>query len=333
MKTNNINLLLKDIKKLERESHIWIDDVINKVTQEVCELLEADLNNDELEKHNEACDVLVNIYSVAEELWLDLDFDRDNSLENPKTALELAILLWNWNSKIQWLRSRYSRDDVTIEDTQNITVEFINEILNYTKPNFSIEEVFEKNISKFSSRVLDYKKNINIKDFIDDYKDFPKGWINFKDISPILNSLEALRYVIMELVEKSSDSEVIVWLDSRWFLFWTIVAEVLQKPFVMLRKKWKLPWKTVTKDYWLEYWSDIIELQENSISKWQKVSIIDDLLATGWTAKAAAELVEELWWIVNNISFVISLDEDWLKKSEQRKQLEQYNCNSIVSYA
>lgn len=100
----------------------------------------------------------------------------------------------------------------------------------------------------------------------------------------------------------------------------------------MIRKKWKLPWKTLSQDYWLEYWSDVIELQEGSILKWQKVSIIDDLLATGWTAKAAINLIEKSWWEVNNVSFVISLDQPELSNLESRKDLEKYNINSVVNY-
>jgi adenine phosphoribosyltransferase len=141
-----------------------------------------------------------------------------------------------------------------------------------------------------------------------------------------------LRYVCMELANKCKDSDVIVWLDSRGFLFGTMVAEYLWKPFVMIRKKWKLPWKVLSQDYWLEYGRDIVELQEWSVKKGQKVSLIDDLLATGWTIKAGIDLIEKSWWEVNNVSFVISLDDSWLAGLDSRKKLEEYNCNSIVSY-
>ena len=136
----------------------------------------------------------------------------------------------------------------------------------------------------------------------------------------------------MELANKCSDSDVIVWLDSRGFLLGTMVAEYLWKPFVMVRKKWKLPWTVLSQGYWLEYWKDVVELQEWSIRKWEKVSVIDDLLATGLTIQAAIDLVERSWWEVNNVSFVISLDEPWLADLDSRKKLEEYNCNSIVSY-
>ena len=136
----------------------------------------------------------------------------------------------------------------------------------------------------------------------------------------------------MELANKCRDSDVIVWLDSRGFLFGTMVAEYLGKPFVMVRKKWKLPWKVFSQDYWLEYGKDVVELQEWSIRKGEKVSLIDDLLATGWTIKAGIDLVEKSWWEVNNVSFVISLDDSGLSRLDSRKELDKYNWNSIVSY-
>ena len=111
-----------------------------------------------------------------------------------------------------------------------------------------------------------------------------------------------------------------------------MVAEYLWKPFVMVRKKGKLPWNTVEQDYWLEYWNDVVELQNDSFEKWQKVSIIDDLLATGGTAKAAIDLIEKLWWKVDNVSFVVSLDDEELAGLDSRKELEGYNLNSVVSY-
>lgn len=323
---------MQDYANLEKSAHVWIDDVINKVTQEVAELIEACILWDTSEMYKEAWDVLVNIFSVAEKLWLNTDFEDERVWENTKSPLDLTILHWKWNSKIQWLRGRYSREDISISEAQNMTWELVKEVLNYSNPDLNIEAIIENNVEKFRSRTDAYKSDINIKDYITSYQDFPKSWIDFKDISPILKSPEAFRFVCMELAEKCSDSDVIVWLDSRGFLFWTMVAEYLWKPFVMVRKKWKLPWKTISQNYWLEYWSDVIELQEWSIEKWQKVSVIDDLLATGWTAKAAICLVEKVWWEVNNVSFVISLDEPGLSNLESRKQLDAYNINSVVSY-
>lgn len=328
----NIDSLMQEYTGLEKKAHVWIDDIINKVTQEVAELIEASVLWDKSEMYKEAWDVLVNVYSVAEKLWLGLEFEDKRNWYNSNSVIDLTILHWKWNSKIQWLRSRYSREDISLCEAQNITGELVKEVLKYSNPDLDITQIIEKNIEKFRSRKNAYKMDLDIKDYISSVQNFPKNGIDFKDISPILKSPVAFRYVCMELANKCVDSDVIVGLDSRWFLFGTWVAEYLWKPFVMVRKKWKLPGKTIAQSYWLEYWFDVIELQEWAISEWQKVSVIDDLLATGWTAKAAIDLIEKSWWEVNNVSFVISLDEPELSNMESRKQLETYNINSVVSY-
>jgi adenine phosphoribosyltransferase len=135
------------------------------------------------------------------------------------------------------------------------------------------------------------------------------------------------------MARKCTDSDVIGGLDARGFIFWSLVAKELWKPFVMLRKKWKLPWITKWVSYWLEYWKDNLEIQEWSIKEWQKVSLVDDLLATGWTIKAAIDLVKSLGWVINNLSFVISLDEKELTNLESRKKLDWYKIDTLVSYS
>lgn len=330
----NLNPLLREYKKLEMLAHVWVDEIMHKVTQEVWELIEAHLSWDNDNTYWEASDVIVNILSVAEELWLEIwDFDRTNQKAENTELNTLSVLHWKWNQKVQWLRNRYSRENIWVDEATSVTKELVKEVLNYADPEIDLNQIVEKNTKKFRSRVWEYKPDIDIKDYIANYPGFPKKWINFKDISPILKSPEAFRYVCMELARFCSDSDVIVWLDSRWFLFWTWIAEYLWKPFVMVRKAWKLPWETTSQDYWLEYWNDVIQIQNWSIEAWQKVSIIDDLLATWWTAKAAIDLVEKLGWTVDNVSFVISLDEDWLNSLDSRKQLWNYKLNSVVSYS
>ena len=329
---NNITTLVKQYKELETISHIWIDDVINKVTQEVAELIEAFNNWDQDEMYKEASDVLVNILSVSNNLWINTE-ENLSHMQLTEDPMRLVQLNWKWNQKVQWLRARYSRENVTIEDVSIITSELIKEVMNYSDPESSMVEMIQNNIEKFTSRLDQYIPKINIEDYIWEYENFPKQWIDFKDISPILKSPEAFRYVCMEMAKESSKSDVIVWLDSRWFLFWTMVAQALWKPFVMVRKAWKLPWEVISKDYGLEYWNDIVEIQNWVIEKGQKVSIIDDLLATWWTAKAAIDLVEKVWWEVNNMSFVISLDDKWLAQLDSRKQLDPYKLNAVVSYS
>jgi len=149
---------------------------------------------------------------------------------------------------------------------------------------------------------------MNLKNYIAEIQDFPKKWIIFKDISPLLQNPKALLYVIEQLSENIKNADKIVWLDARWFIFGSLVAYKLQKPFIMLRKKWKLPWECESISYDLEYGSNSFEIQKNAIKKWEKIAIVDDLLATWWSAKAACDLVEKLWAQVDSLNFVIELD-------------------------
>ena len=177
-----------------------------------------------------------------------------------------------------------------------------------------------------------YKPNIDIRNYIANYPDFPKPGIQFKDISPILTSPEAFLYVCHEMAESCRGADKIVALDARGFIFAPTIAQILGIPWVMLRKAGKLPGKTSKYSYDLEYGSATIELQEGALKAGEKVSIVDDLLATGGTALAAVKLVEMQGAEVLNCSFVIALDEVFLKGFATRKELEKYNCSAVVSY-
>ena len=329
MKTR-LNEQMSEYKSIETYSHVTFDDVLNKVTQEVGELIEAseDWNNEEMYK--EAWDVIINILSVCEELGIDINTESEKTKIN---STKLSILTWKWNSKIQWLRNRYSREDVKIEDVQEITSDLVKTVLNYSDPSMDLGQIIKRNTNKFESRKDLYKPQIDLWDYIESFEGFPKPWISFKDIWPILKSKEALDFAVKEMAMKCSDSDVIGWLDARGFIFGSLVAKELGKPFVMLRKKWKLPGKTKWVSYWLEYWKDNLEIQEWSIEEGQKVSLVDDLLATGWTIKAAIDLVESLGWTINNLSFVISLDDKELTSLESRKKLDWYKIDTLVSYS
>jgi len=149
---------------------------------------------------------------------------------------------------------------------------------------------------------------MNLKDYILEVKDFPKKWISFKDISLILQKPEVLSFVIDKLSENIKNVDKIIGLDARWFIFGSLVAYKMKKPFIMLRKKWKLPWECESISYDLEYGKNVFEIQKSAIKKGDKVAIIDDLLATWWSAKAACDLVEKLWWYVDSLHFVIELE-------------------------
>jgi adenine phosphoribosyltransferase len=133
---------------------------------------------------------------------------------------------------------------------------------------------------KFRSRVTEYLPDIRLEDHIASYPDFPKPGILFRDISPLLAYPEALRYASFEMAKAAKDADVIAGLDARGFIFATRVAEILDKPFVMVRKKGKLPGETVGTDYSLEYGNNSIEIQKDAIKPGAKVALIDDLLAT-----------------------------------------------------
>ncbi len=169
---------------------------------------------------------------------------------------------------------------------------------------------------------------MDLKKYISEVIDFPKIWINFKDINPILENFEALKFVINSFeMQNAWKINKIVWLDARWFIFGSILAYKMKVPFVMLRKKWKLPWECEEISYDLEYGSNTFEIQKNAINSWDKIVIVDDLLATGWSAKAAIDLVEKLGWIIESLNFVIELEFlNWKEKFWDKKVV------SLVKY-
>lgn len=168
---------------------------------------------------------------------------------------------------------------------------------------------------------------MNYREYIREIENFPIDWINFKDITTLLQKPEVFSWVIDDLAKKISDADVILWLDARWFIFAWALSYKLKKPFIMVRKTGKLPYKTIWVDYNLEYWKSSFQIHIDSIEKWQKVAIVDDLLATWWTAKAACLLVEKLWWKIDSINFLINLTFlDW------SKVLDWYKINSLIEY-
>lgn len=160
-------------------------------------------------------------------------------------------------------------------------------------------------------------------------KDFPEKGIIFRDITTLLKDAEGMKYAIDQMQEKleSLDFDIVIGPESRGFIFGMPIAYNLGKGFVPVRKKGKLPAKVVSKEYALEYGSAIVEIHEDALEKGQKVVIIDDLLATGGTAKAVTELVEEMGAEVVALDFLVELDE-----LEGRKQLPGYRINSIIHY-
>jgi adenine phosphoribosyltransferase len=149
----------------------------------------------------------------------------------------------------------------------------------------------------------------DIKRTIRTVPDFPKSGIMFKDITPIFYNQELCTKIVDGFIEKMEIiPDAIVGIESRGFLFGQMMANKLNKPFVLIRKAGKLPYKKISYEYELEYGKSKIEMHEDALQKGWNVLIHDDLLATGGTAEAAAHLVNMVGAKVCGYNFVIGLD-------------------------
>ena len=150
---------------------------------------------------------------------------------------------------------------------------------------------------------------MDLKEYIRSIPDYPKKGILFRDITTLIKNEKAFRGCIDQIVERSKKFKLdkIAAVESRGFVFASAVSYILSKPFIMLRKKNKLPAETHSVDFELEYGRATIEVHKDSIKKDEKVLIIDDLIATGGTAEAAAKLIEVSNGKVAGFIFVINL--------------------------
>ena len=150
---------------------------------------------------------------------------------------------------------------------------------------------------------------MNLKDYIRSIQDYPKKGILFRDITTLIKNEKAFTETINQIIEKSKKFKFdkIAAIESRGFVFASAVSYLLKKPFIMLRKKNKLPAETHSVDFELEYGTATIEVHKDSINKNDSVLVIDDLIATGGTAEAAAKLVEISGGKVAAFIFVINL--------------------------
>ena len=150
---------------------------------------------------------------------------------------------------------------------------------------------------------------MNLKDYIRSIPDYPKKGILFRDITTLIKNENAFKQTIDEIIERSKKFKIdkIAAIESRGFVFASAVSYLLQKPFIMLRKKNKLPADTHSVDFELEYGTATIEVHKDSINKNDSVLIIDDLIATGGTAEAAAKLIELSDGKIAGFIFVINL--------------------------
>jgi adenine phosphoribosyltransferase len=150
---------------------------------------------------------------------------------------------------------------------------------------------------------------MNLKDFIRSIPDYPKKGILFRDITTLIKDERAFSETINQIVERSKKIEFdkIAAVESRGFVFASAISYIVKKPFIMLRKKNKLPAEVHSIDFELEYGTATIEVHKDSINKNDKVLIIDDLIATGGTAEAAAKLVSISGGEIAGFIFVINL--------------------------
>ena len=150
---------------------------------------------------------------------------------------------------------------------------------------------------------------MNLKEYIRSIPDYPKKGILFRDITTLIKDEKAFAETIDQIIEKSKSYNFnkIAAIESRGFVFASAISYILKKPFIMLRKKNKLPAEVHSIDFELEYGTATIEVHKDSINKDDKVLIIDDLIATGGTAEAAVRLVEISEGTVSGFILVINL--------------------------
>ena len=172
---------------------------------------------------------------------------------------------------------------------------------------------------------------MDLKDYIRSIPDYPKKGILFRDITTLIKDNKAFNYTINKIVELTKDLKFdkVVAVESRGFIFASPLAYKLSKSLIMIRKKNKLPAETYSEDFELEYGKATVEIHKDSIQKNESVIIVDDLIATGGTAKAAAKLVERSGGKVESFIFVINLfdlgGKDLLKK-------EKYKTISLIDF-
>jgi adenine phosphoribosyltransferase len=170
---------------------------------------------------------------------------------------------------------------------------------------------------------------MDLKQFIRDIPDFPQPGILFRDITPLLQDPEAFRFVLDRFVDEYHDSgiDAVVAIESRGFLFGAPLAQTLGISLVPVRKAGKLPAKHISVEYSLEYGKSQLDIHEDALKRGQKALIVDDLLATGGTANAAAKLVELLGAKIHAMAFVVEL-----AFLNGRERLRDYEVLSLITY-
>ncbi|MFI2743130.1 adenine phosphoribosyltransferase [Zhouia sp. PK063] len=170
---------------------------------------------------------------------------------------------------------------------------------------------------------------MNIANYIREIKDFPKPGIIFKDITPLLNDADAAAFTTQSLLNISGHLQIdrVVGIESRGFFFAMLLAQELKAGFVPVRKPGKLPAETISKTYALEYGQDTLEIHKDAIKSGDKVLVHDDVLATGGTAKAVCDLIEQLGGEVVQCNFIMEIE-----ALQGREKLKDYNVRCLLHY-
>ena len=168
-----------------------------------------------------------------------------------------------------------------------------------------------------------------MEDYVRSIPDFPEPGIIFRDVTSVLQDADGLHMAIDKMQELLADTDfdVLAGAESRGFIFGMPIAYNLHKPFVLVRKKGKLPCETVEKEYDLEYGKATIEMHKDAIKPGQKVVLVDDLIATGGTMEASCKLVEQLGGEVVKILFLMEL-----AGLKGREKLAKYDVASVITY-
>lgn len=169
----------------------------------------------------------------------------------------------------------------------------------------------------------------NLEDYVRSIPDFPEPGIIFRDVTSVLQDKDGLKLAInqMQALLKDTEFDTIVGPESRGFIFGVPIAYNLNKAFVPIRKKGKLPCETISMDYDLEYGKATIEIHKDAIQPGQKVVIVDDLIATGGTIEAITKLIEMLGGEVIKIIFLMEL-----KGLNGRAKLAGYDVEAVIQY-
>ncbi|KKR54650.1 MAG: Adenine phosphoribosyltransferase [Parcubacteria group bacterium GW2011_GWA2_40_23] len=170
---------------------------------------------------------------------------------------------------------------------------------------------------------------LNFKEHIREIPDWPQKGVNFKDITPLLQNADVFKALIDELVKPYEAMEIdkIVVIDARGFLLGTAMAYKLGCGISLVRKKGRLPYKTIEESYQKEYGPDILTMHEDAVLPGEKVLIVDDLLATGGTMQATVNMVEKLGGEIVGISVIVDLP--FLGGS---KKFPKYTFKSLITY-